>query len=295
MKPACWPVPPTLTSMPIPCGDRGNPRDQRLHRGERSLATSVQREDRTRPSTHPGSGVPARRRKSGWMSPIEIDEQHDAVGPCWKTPVDAQVPKGFSRQFVKPYLECCDGRAAKLQARQRWARSPSTWHRFLSRSGSILLARVTWCVSSGGVLSEPQARRESRLRRRSAMRTGLVVRPRESPRPVFGLKDSLSLPIPKIRECRGPPLRCDRLFPRAAAGSDGSEQGIECRKSQGIPPQSAADLITSSGRIVGGPFLLHEHELGSFTDFSTTIGVMIGANRFDIESQLNRVQSQNQS
>ena len=36
-----------------------------------------EREDRTRPSTHAWERS-RRRRKSGWMSPIEIDEQHDA-------------------------------------------------------------------------------------------------------------------------------------------------------------------------------------------------------------------------
>ena len=67
----------------------------------------AQREDRTRPSTRDWERS-RRRRRSGWMSPIEIDEQSDAIGPCVETSGRRASSKGSLAVSMATYLELLD-------------------------------------------------------------------------------------------------------------------------------------------------------------------------------------------
>ncbi len=78
-----------------------------------------EREDRSRPSTHDWERSRARQR-SGWMSPIEIDEQFDATGPMRR-----------GRRSIR--LDA--GRAARDSCRYRWR---GIW--------SCSIGRVVSCV-----------------------------------------------------------------------------------------------------------------------------------------------------
>jgi len=66
-----------------------------------------EREDRTRPSTHDWERS-RRWRKSGWMSPIEINEKEDPVGACIETSGRRASSKGFLSVSMARYLELLD-------------------------------------------------------------------------------------------------------------------------------------------------------------------------------------------
>ncbi len=74
-----------------------------------------EREDRSRPSTHDWERS-RRRRRSGWMSPIEIDEQSDEVGPAVETSGRRASSKGFLSVSMARYLELLDWTGRQLRA-----------------------------------------------------------------------------------------------------------------------------------------------------------------------------------
>jgi len=66
-----------------------------------------ERKDRNRPSTHQWERS-RRRRRSGWMSPIEINEQDDPIGPCLDSSGRRASEKGFLCVSMVRYLELLD-------------------------------------------------------------------------------------------------------------------------------------------------------------------------------------------
>ncbi|TWU39094.1 hypothetical protein Q31b_41760 [Novipirellula aureliae] len=73
----------------------------------------AERQDRSRPSTHEWERS-RRRRKSGWMSPIEIDEKNDPVGPCVDAFGRRASSKGFLAVSMGRYLELLDWTGRQL-------------------------------------------------------------------------------------------------------------------------------------------------------------------------------------
>jgi len=74
-----------------------------------------EREDRTRPSTHDGERS-RRRRKSGWMSPIEINEKEDPLGACIESSGRRASSKGFLSVTMARYLDLLDWTGRQLKA-----------------------------------------------------------------------------------------------------------------------------------------------------------------------------------
>ncbi|WP_430452242.1 transposase [Rhodopirellula europaea] len=74
----------------------------------------AEREDRTRPNTHDWERS-RRRRKSGWMSPIEINEQDDPAGPCLESSGRRASSKGFLSVSMAQYLELLDWTGRQLR------------------------------------------------------------------------------------------------------------------------------------------------------------------------------------
>ncbi|MCM2372295.1 hypothetical protein [Aporhodopirellula aestuarii] len=99
-----------------------------------------ERVDRTRPSTHDWERS-RRRRKSGWMSPIEIDEKNDPVGPCVESSGRRASRKGFLAISMSRYLELLDWTGRQLQ-RDKVGKIPSHLVPVLSRLG---LDAPSWC------------------------------------------------------------------------------------------------------------------------------------------------------
>jgi len=58
---------------------------------------------------------PSARKEAGWMSPIEIDEQHDAGRPCFGRLRVARKFQGFLRSFVSPLSGVADLDGPPLQ------------------------------------------------------------------------------------------------------------------------------------------------------------------------------------
>jgi len=74
-----------------------------------------EREDRTRPSTHDWERS-RRRRKSGWMSPIEINEKEDPLGACIESSGRRASSKGFLSVSMARYMELLDWTDRPLKA-----------------------------------------------------------------------------------------------------------------------------------------------------------------------------------
>jgi hypothetical protein len=74
----------------------------------------AEREDRTRVSTHDWERS-RRRRRSGWMSPIEISEKDDPVGPCLDESGRRASVKGFLGVSMGRYLELLDWTGRQLR------------------------------------------------------------------------------------------------------------------------------------------------------------------------------------
>ncbi|TWT84865.1 hypothetical protein CA13_63460 [Planctomycetes bacterium CA13] len=100
----------------------------------------AERRDRTRPSTHDWERS-RRRRKSGWMSPIEIDEKNDAVGPCVDPSGRRASTKGFLAVSMSRYLELLDWTGRQLH-RNKVGKIPDHLAPILSRIG---LDTHGWC------------------------------------------------------------------------------------------------------------------------------------------------------
>ena len=100
----------------------------------------AKREDRTRPSTHDWERSRGRRR-SGWMSPIEINEKDDPIGPCIESSGRRASSKGFLAVSMARYLELLDWTGRQLQ-RDKVGRIPDHLAPILSRIG---LDAPGWC------------------------------------------------------------------------------------------------------------------------------------------------------
>jgi hypothetical protein len=97
-------------------------------------------EDRTRPSTHDWERS-RRRRRSGWMSPIEIDELNDPIGPCLDSSGRRASVKGFLSVSMGRYLELLDWTGRQLR-RDKVGAIPDHLAPILSRIG---LDARGWC------------------------------------------------------------------------------------------------------------------------------------------------------
>ena len=75
----------------------------------------AERADRSRPSTHDWQRS-RRRSRSGWMSPIEIDERNDAAGPDVDSSGRRASRKGFLGISMTAYLELLDWTGRQLRA-----------------------------------------------------------------------------------------------------------------------------------------------------------------------------------
>jgi len=166
--------------------------------------TLVRERIQTRPATQLGERSRRRPARAVDEARSKIDETARwRSAPVWRTPVRrAKVPKDFSQVSLARYLELLDWTAANCNKTRVGKGSPSTWARDPEPgSGSILLAGVTWCVSSGGCCKRARGHAREVRSGGDPLRTGLVVRPRESARLVFGLK-RLAFHLP-IREIKG--------------------------------------------------------------------------------------------
>lgn len=99
-----------------------------------------ERQDRSRPSTHAWERS-RRRRRSGWMSPIEIDECHDPVGPGLEESGRRASFKGFLAVSLARYLELLDWTGLQLH-QDKVGKIPSHLAPILSRIG---LDPPGWC------------------------------------------------------------------------------------------------------------------------------------------------------
>lgn len=99
-----------------------------------------EREDRSRPSTHDWERR-GRRRRSGWMSPIEIDEQCDEVGPAVELSGRRASSKGFLPVSMARYLELLDWTGRQLR-RDKIGSIPEHLQPILQRIG---LDTHGWC------------------------------------------------------------------------------------------------------------------------------------------------------
>lgn len=100
----------------------------------------AERQDRMRPSTHEWERS-RRRQRSGWMSPIEIDEKHDPVGACADRSGRRASSKGFLSCSMFRYLELLDWTGRQL-AKGKVGVIPSHLAPILSRIG---LDARGWC------------------------------------------------------------------------------------------------------------------------------------------------------
>ena len=100
----------------------------------------AEREDRSRASTHSWERS-RRRRRSGWMSPIEINEQDDPIGPCLDESGRRASVKGFLGVSMARYLELLDWTGRQLQ-RDKVGVIPDHLAPILSRIG---LDAGGWC------------------------------------------------------------------------------------------------------------------------------------------------------
>lgn len=100
----------------------------------------AEREDRTRPSTHDWERS-RRRRRSGWMSPIEINGKSDPVGPCLDQSGRRASAKGFLSVSLACYLELLDWTGRQLH-RDKVGVIPEHLAPILTRIG---LDAAGWC------------------------------------------------------------------------------------------------------------------------------------------------------
>jgi REP element-mobilizing transposase RayT len=100
----------------------------------------AEREDRTRPSTHEWERS-RRRRRSGWMSPIELSEANDSTGPCLDSTGRRASAKGFLCVSLARYLELLDWTGRQLR-RGKVGAIPEHLAPILSRIG---LDAIGWC------------------------------------------------------------------------------------------------------------------------------------------------------
>jgi hypothetical protein len=128
----------------------------------------AEREDRTRPSTHEWERS-RRRRRSGWMSPIEISEAKDSTGPCLDSSGRRASVKGFLCVSMSRYLELLDWTGRQLRLDKVGA-IPEHLASILRRIG---LDATGWCdvVAKFGRIFKPAAGTPENLAR-EALRTG---------------------------------------------------------------------------------------------------------------------------
>ncbi|KAA1260643.1 hypothetical protein LF1_31830 [Rubripirellula obstinata] len=100
----------------------------------------AQREDRTRMSTHDWERS-RRRHKSGWLSPIEINERDDAIGADTDSGGRRASKKGFLSISMLNYLELLDWTGRQVH-QEKVGTIPSHLAPILSRIG---LDSHAWC------------------------------------------------------------------------------------------------------------------------------------------------------
>ena len=125
-----------------------------------------ERTDRTRPSTHNWERS-RRRKRSSWMSPIEIDEQRDPTGPCLDNSSRRASSKGFVSISMARFLELLDWTGRQLRA-DKVGKIPDHLAPILSRIGLDGHGWCDVCGSSVGSSSGPLEHRSISQQKRSA-------------------------------------------------------------------------------------------------------------------------------
>lgn len=100
----------------------------------------AKRKDRSRPSTHDWERS-RRRQRSGWMSPVEIDERCDPVGPALEASGRRASSKGFLSVSLARYLELLDWTGRQVH-RERAGKIPDHLAPILTRIG---VDAQGWC------------------------------------------------------------------------------------------------------------------------------------------------------
>ncbi len=101
---------------------------------------SAAKASRKRPNTHDWERS-RRRRRSGWMSPIEINEKDDPIGPCVEPSGRRASSKGFLSISMERYLELLDWTGRQLR-RDKVGAIPDHLQPILTRIG---LDTHGWC------------------------------------------------------------------------------------------------------------------------------------------------------
>jgi len=108
MKPACWPVPPTLTSIRCRAAIAGNPRDQRTHGRRDRIATSVSEMDRTPAQARTlGSGVAVARQRRGLDEADRNLTEQQSGRPCLEDSGSTAASSRILAVFVSPVILSC--------------------------------------------------------------------------------------------------------------------------------------------------------------------------------------------
>ena len=142
-----------------------------LRKGKASRASRLTRWERSR-----------RRKKSGWMSPLEIDERTDPIGAAASHSGRRASSKGFLSISLTRYLELLDWTGRQLRSGKRGS-IPATLSPILSRLG---IETKRWCELVS---------RFSRLFRRGSGQLCIhsprskATRPKLAPRPRTGVSD----------------------------------------------------------------------------------------------------------
>ena len=128
----------------------------------------AEREDRTRMSTHDWERS-RRRKKSGWLSPVEIDERGDSVGADIEPSGRRASRKGFLSISMLSYLELLDWTGREIR-KDKYGSIPKHLAPILSRIG---LDCHDWCdlVKKFGKVFKRAAGRADNLAGEAARRS----------------------------------------------------------------------------------------------------------------------------
>ena len=126
---------------PIRAALADTPEESQFTGAKDRLDDLAQRGKRKRMSTHQWERSSVRRKKSGWMSPIEIDERNDAAGPDLDTGGRRASRKGFLSISLLEYLKLLDWTGRQVR-RGKAGSIPQHLAPILARIG---LDTVGWC------------------------------------------------------------------------------------------------------------------------------------------------------
>jgi hypothetical protein len=125
---------------PIRAAMAETPEDSDYTGAKERIDDLSERADRSRPSTHDWERS-RRRKRSGWMSPIEIDERSDVAGPDVDSSGRRASRKGFLAVSMSCYLELLDWTGRQIR-KDKVGTIPDHLAPILSRIG---LDSHGWC------------------------------------------------------------------------------------------------------------------------------------------------------